>query len=440
MTALTVGRVRSLPILRALETRDFRLLWTSEAISVIGDQFHFVALSWLVISITGSGLALGTVLIAIAIPRAILLVPFGVVADRRPGRTLMLTAHLVRGGVVGAIAALALSAQVSIPLLAVLGALFGAADALYMPAQQAFLPRTLDGDRLPSANALLQGTYQVASILGPPIAGAVIAVTSTGVAFAVDATSFVLAAVVILMLSRTSPVPAAAPGDPTRATADGAVDEAQEPFRAAIAGGIRYVLRDRTLLLTMVISLVLNLALNGPVMIGMPWLADQRFGVGPAGLGLLVASWSVGALVGVIVAGSVTRERQGWILLGAVVVCGVGELLVGVLPSFAGVWLSLAAIGVAIGYANIVAISWIQRRVDHAMTGRVMSLVMLMGFGITPLSLALSGLLVDLDATLLFVGAGLLVLATALVAAGAGFVRLFDEPAMAPATEASTVA
>jgi hypothetical protein len=113
---------------------------------------------------------------------------------------------------------------------------------------------------------------------------------------------------------------------------------------------------------------------------------------------------------------------------------------VGVLPSFAGVWLSLAAIGVAIGYANIVAISWIQRRVDHAMTGRVMSLVMLMGFGITPLSLALSGLLVDLDATLLFVGAGLLVLATALVAAGAGFVRLFDEPAMAPATEASTVA
>jgi hypothetical protein len=69
-----------------------------------------------------------------------------------------------------------------------------------------------------------------------------------------------------------------------------------------------------------------------------------------------------------------------------------------------------------------------------------MSLVMLVGFGITPLSLALSGLLVDLDATLLFVGAGLLVLATALVAAGAGFVRLFDEPAMAPATEASTVA
>ena len=106
MTATTAGRVRSLPFLRALGTRDFRLLWTSEAISLIGDQFHFVALSWLVISLTGSGLAVGTVLIAIAVPRAILLVPFGVVADRRPGRTLMLIAHVVRGLTVGAIAAL----------------------------------------------------------------------------------------------------------------------------------------------------------------------------------------------------------------------------------------------------------------------------------------------------------------------------------------------
>jgi MFS family permease len=178
----------------------------------------------------------------------------------------------------------------------------------------------------------------------------------------------------------------------------------------------------------MLISLVINLALNGPVMVGMPWLADQRFGAGPAGLGLLVAAWSAGALVGVVVAGSVTRERQGRIVLGALAVCGLGELLVGVLPWFVGAWVALAVLGVSIGYVNIVAISWIQRRVDHAMIGRVMSLVMLMGFGITPLSLALSGLLVDLDATALFVGAGLLVLLTALGAAAAGFVALFDEP------------
>ena len=110
----------------------------------------------------------------------------------------------------------------------------------------------------------------------------------------------------------------------------------------------------------------------------------------------------------------------------------------GVLPSIAGVWLALAALGVSIGYANIVAISWIQRRVDHAMIGRVMSLVMLMGVGITPLSLALSGLLVDLNATALFVGAGLLVLVTAIVVAASGWVAMFDAPA--PAETAAPVA
>jgi len=434
MTAVPIGRVRSLAFLRALDARDFRLLWTSEAISVVGDQFHFVAMSWLVISLTGSGLALGAVLIAIAVPRAVLLVPFGVLADRRPSRTLMLAAHLVRGAVVGAIAALVLTGVASIPLLALLGAIFGAADALYMPAQQAFLPRTLDVDRLPSANALLQGTYQLASIVGPPVAGAVIALSTTGVAFAVDATSFVLAAIVIAMIGRPAVgarsalagtgTPNAVDGAPADATPTGA----PEPFLAAIGGGIRYVLADRALSLTMVISLVLNFALNGPVLVGMPWLADQRFAAGPTGLGVLAASWAAGALIGVVVAGSIRLERQGRILLGAVVVCGVSEVLVGVLPSLAGVWIVLALMGVAIGYANIVAISWIQARVDHAMIGRVMSLVMLMGFGITPLSLAVSGALIDLDATALFMGAGLLILLTALFAAAARFVERFDAP------------
>ena len=69
MTAQTLGRVRTVPILRALGTRDFRLLWASEALSVVGDQFQFVALSWLVISLTGSGMALGAVLIAVGVPR-----------------------------------------------------------------------------------------------------------------------------------------------------------------------------------------------------------------------------------------------------------------------------------------------------------------------------------------------------------------------------------
>ena len=214
MTA--TARVRSLPMWQALAVPNFRLLWASEAVSVLGDQFHYIALAWLVISLTGSGLALGAVLIAVAVPRAILIVPFGVMADRRPARGLMVAAHVTRGVIVGMIAALAVTGTASVPALVVLGALFGAADAVYMPAQQAFLPRTVEADRLPSANALLQGTLQMASIAGPPLAGIVIAIAGTGTAFAVDAVSFLVAAVVILLMG---PAPA-------RRTEESAVDVA----------------------------------------------------------------------------------------------------------------------------------------------------------------------------------------------------------------------
>ena len=233
-----VASVRSMPMWRALAVRDFRLLWSSEAISVIGDQFHFVALSWLVIDLTRSGLALGTVLIAIAIPRAIMLLPFGVLADRRPPRTLMLVAHLARGVVVGVIAALVLSDTASLPILAVLGAVFGVLDALYLPAQQSFLPRTVDADRLPSANSLLQGTLQLSSIVGPPLAGALIVVVGTGAAFVVDAASFFVAAAVVLLISgKGATTAASAAAEPV--TSDGAAAVQPSPSRRSLPPSAR---------------------------------------------------------------------------------------------------------------------------------------------------------------------------------------------------------
>jgi MFS family permease len=421
---------------RALAVPNFRLLWASEAVSVVGDQFHLVALSWLVITLTGSGLALGTVLIAIGIPRAILLLPFGVLADRRPSRPLMLAAHLSRGVIVGAIAALVVAGAASLPVLAALGALFGAADAIYMPAQQAFLPRTVSADRLPSANALLQATFQVASIAGPPVAGAAVAVVGTGAAFTVDAVSFFAAALVVLLMTQPHSTAAGAPAvEQAEADAAATVEAVPRPenaakpesFLDALRGGVRYVVADPALRTMMLIALVLNLALNGPAAVGMPWLADRRFHAGSIGFGFMAAAWAAGALVGTVVAGNARLERQGRVILVAVVIAGAAMAAVGFLGWLPGVIVVLAAMGVAIGYTNIVAISWIQARVEPAIIGRVMSLVMLMSFGITPLSLGLSGALIDLDATALFAGAGVLTVATALFAWVIRFPALMDE-------------
>jgi MFS family permease len=433
MTA--VARARSLPMWRALGVRDFRLLWASEAVSVVGDQFHFVALSWLVISLTGSGLALGTVLIAVGVPRAILLVPFGVLADRRPTRSLMLVAHLGRGAIVGAMTVLVVTGMASIPALAALGALFGVVDALYLPAQQAFLPRAVGAQRLPSANALLQGTLQLASIAGPPLAGVAIALVGTGPAFAVDAASFLIAAGLIALISaggvaakatsRSDGAPSAATPSMTDAPAGPGLGG--ESFGTALRGGISYVARDPAIRITMLLALVLNFALNGPAAVGMAWLAERRFDAGPAGLGVLAAGWAAGGLAGTLVAGNAALDRQGRIVVLAVAIAGVAIAAVGLLGWLPGVVVSLAVMGIAIGYVNVVAVSWLQARVTPELLGRVMSLVMLMSFGITPLSIGIAGALIDIDATALFVGAGLVVVATALAALAVGFPAMLDE-------------
>ena len=430
---------RRMPVFRALAVRDFRLLWASEAVSVVGDQFHLIALSWLVISLTGSGLALGTVLIAVGVPRALLIVPLGVLADRRPARGLMLAAHLARGGIVGVIAVLAAIGAASIPVLAVLGVLFGAADALYMPAQQAFLPRTVEPERLPSANALLQGTLQLSAIIGPPAAGVLIAIAGTSAAFAVDAVSFAVAAILVAVISSAARAAITGPAAPAAAdlgsglsgqlASPAAAPESPESFRAALMGGLRYVATDPAIRTMMLISFVLNFAFSGPGAVGAPWLASQRFAAGPTGLGLMEAGWAAGALIGILAAGSVRLDRQGRVILAGLAVSGSAMALVGVLYWLPGVIVMLAVMGVAIGYTNIIAVSWLQARVDPGMVGRVMALVMLMSFGITPLSIGVAGALVDVNATAMFVGSGALVLLTTVGALAARFPQLFDAPA-----------
>jgi hypothetical protein len=312
-------------------------------------------------------------------------------------------------------------------------------DALYLPAQQAFVPRTLDADRLPSGNSLLQGTLQLASIVGPPLAGAFIVVVGTGAAFVVDSISFFAAAAIVLLISGqgavTAAVAAVAPPAPVPAyphdpvPVHGPSAEPQPSFLAAITEGVRYVLADPPLRTTLVISMLINLALNGPAAVGMPWLAEIRYAAGPAGLGLLTAGWAAGALGGTVIAGNLHVARPGRVLLAAVGTSGVAMLVVAVAPWIGLATLALAGMGVLIGFTNIIAVSWLQSRIATEMMGRVMSLAMLMGFGITPLSLGVAGWLLDVNATALFLGSGLLVIGVTAVAALTHFPAAFDAPA-----------
>src|SRR5215813_10825940 len=123
-----------------MAVRNFRLLWSGETISLLGDQFYMLALSWLIIQLTGSGIAVGTVLMAGGIPRVLFMLVGGVMTDRMSPRTMMIVSNAVRGILTVILTLLVLTSTVQLWMLYVLAVAFGTADAFFHPAYMAIVP------------------------------------------------------------------------------------------------------------------------------------------------------------------------------------------------------------------------------------------------------------------------------------------------------------
>ena len=403
--SVTTEPVESGPaLLRPLRIRDFRLLFTGETVSVLGDQFHFVALAWLALQLTGSGLALGTVLMTAAIPRAVFMLVGGAFSDRFSPRDLMLASNAIRAVVVGVLAALVLSGRAELWHLYAFAGIFGVVDAFFYPALSTIVPMLVPDWQLSPANALVQGSQQIMGLVGPALAGALIAIVQTGPAFVIDAASFGVAALALVLISGG------------RRHADPAADADRPNVLASIAGGVRAAWADPAVRAMVVLIAAFNFAFTGPVSVGFAFLADHRFDGGPAAFGLLFSAFGGGAVMGAIVAGSIQRLRHlGAIFMAIAVALGIGLALIGLAPTLPVAIGIIAVMGVLIGFINVQAIAWLQSRVPDDLRGRVMSLVTLASIGLAPVSLAIAGALVDLGAvTLTFVAAGAIVIAAAL--------------------------
>ena len=143
-----------------LKIRNFRLLWIGEGISLLGDQFYMIALPWLVLSLTGNALAVGTVMAMAGIPRALFMLVGGALTDRFTPRKLMINSNLVRMVLTGLLAALVATNLIQIWMLYALALFFGLADAFFFPAQTLIVPQLVDKDQLQQGNAVIQGTVR----------------------------------------------------------------------------------------------------------------------------------------------------------------------------------------------------------------------------------------------------------------------------------------
>src|SRR5918912_3498257 len=194
--------------LHALRRRDFRLLFTWQVVSLVGDGMVAVALAFAVLDLTGSVADLGFVLAARNVPLVAFLLVGGVYADRLPRRTVMVAADLVRCASQGTLAALLISGHAHLWQLLVLQAVHGTGSAFFNPASIAVIPETVEAELLPEANALRGIAFAVGDLVGPALAGILVVAFGSGWTIALDAATFALSAAA---LAGVRPAPREAP-------------------------------------------------------------------------------------------------------------------------------------------------------------------------------------------------------------------------------------
>jgi MFS family permease len=404
-----------------LRLRDFRLLWLGEGISLLGDQFYIIALPWLVLQLTGSGLAVGGVLAVAGIPRAIFMLIGGALTDRFSPRLMMLASNLGRMLLVSLLALLILTGLIELWMVYAFALLFGLADAFFFPASASIIPQIVEKDDLPAANAIIGGTAQLSLFVGPLVAGLMIALLANGqavdgetvpdlqgigLAFAFDALTFVVS-ILTLWLMRTKPHPAQA--EATKAN-----------MLASIREGLVNVWQDRTLRALFIVASAINLLFIGPIEVGIPYLADTRLPEGAAAFGIIMALFGGGMLVGTILAGTLPKpkpERLGTLLVSLISTLGIGLIPLGFVNTTALAAVIVLLMSVANGYVNIFFITWLQARTPPAILGRTMSLIMFASVGMQPISTALAGVLVEINVTALFVVTGTILILVTLISA-----------------------
>ena len=379
-------------------SRSFDKLWLATALSLFGYFFSYIAIAWLVLQLTGSSFALGIVLVVGALPRAVLMVVGGAFVDRISARATMLGSMGLRAAFVATLAYLVVTGHAQMWQVYVISVVFGVADAFFMPARQSILPTVVTDKELEPGNAVLNVTGQASIIFGPVLAGLIVAALGTGWAFAADAACFLVGLLFIAWL------PSIARGGTVMSRPDAGLG-------GQIAAGLRYAWGDVGIRVALLVIAVVDFAANGALGVGLPTLAHGRFAAGAGGLGILFGAWGVGATAGAIGAGFVPPPKRFGMLL--VILCawlGLGFVGVGTVPSLLPAAVLMGLSGVGTGVVTTYGISWLQRRTDPAMQGRVMSLVMLASTGLTPVAFAASGVLAQVNPTLLFLIAGGMIL------------------------------
>ena len=424
-TLMMSGLAARWPLLRPLGQRNYLLLWIGSVISYVGANLTFIAFPWLILKVSGDPLAVGGVMALAGIPRAALMLVGGAATDRFSPRTVLLLSTFLRLVLMMLMATLTWLDMITLWQVFVLAFLFGCIDAFFWPASSAILPSLLDSDLLPPGNALLQGSAQASLMLGPVLAGLIISLAPgdrelLGIAlvFYLDVIGFVVSLVTLYLIRP--------PGVIRPETAFSTRNVLQ-----SMKEGIVAVWQDMPVRLMTIVLAIFTLFFRGPHLVGIPVLAEARFEEGALAFGMIMSSFGLGALGGIIAAGSLALPKDEWLgrlLLLDFLVLGSTFLVYATTDHVELAMVATVIAGFLDGYIVVVLISWLQSRVSEMLIGRVMSVIMFSNNGLAPVSAAAAGwfLTVSLEGT--FLGAGAVLVGLCLLGAMVPTIRMLGIP------------
>jgi predicted MFS family arabinose efflux permease len=375
-----IGRLRG--ALPALHNRDFALLFSGQAISVIGDALFPVALAFAVLELSGSPSSLGLVLAAQALPLAAFALVGGVIGDRVSRQRLMLASDLARAATQAVAATLLIAGVAEIWHLAVLAGLYGAAEAFFRPAAGGLIPRLVPDEQLLQANSLIAMSQSLGMVLGPALAGVLIALFGPGSAIAIDAASFVVSAGCLWLMTPRPGARVDTSGD----TGAAFLEQLKEGWGEVTS---RVWLRSFLGVLGAyhLIALPCVLAL-GPI------VAERELN-GASSWAVIVAMFGIGSIIGAAIGLRAGPRRP-------MVACAVAFLGAACQPAIiagAGSTLAIGAFellaGICVAFGFTVWETTLGREVPAASLSRVTSFDWFTSVGLMPLGYALVGPVAD---------------------------------------------
>jgi MFS family permease len=357
--------------LAAFKHRNYRLFYFGQFISVTGTWMQTLAQSWLVLSLTSSAFQLGLVSVFQFAPMLVLGLFAGAIADRVPKRKLLVCTQAISAVLAGTLAILTFTDTVQLWQVYTLAFLLGVNNAFDMPTRQAFVVEMVGKEDLTNAIALNSSIFNAARIVGPAIAGALLAVFGPAVCFAINSVSYIAVITGLLMMQLAPTVRV----------------QTNQRRLEQIREGLRYVRRTPEILRPIVlVGFVATFGMNTNIWV--PLLAKNDLNSGAGGFGLLMSSMGAGSLAGALGLAFLVSSVKRWMLFstaGALGVCLLLLALVGAVPLAIPIaMLVMAGIGLVSTTTMAIANTTVQAASPDELRGRIMSVYTTVFTGTAP--------------------------------------------------------